>query len=336
MRYPITLFSAQWADVPFAEFAEKVSDWGYDGVELASKNDHFDIERGAADPAYCEAKREQLATHGLGVWALSNHRCGHLVCGSDDPRTDAFVHEGLRGDPARKQAYGIEQMKLTAPAARNLGVSIVTGFTGSEVWPFVYRFPAVSDEEIDAAYERFAQLWNPILDVFGACGVRFALEVHPAQVAYDVYTTERALAALGNRPEFGLNFDPSHLYWQHVDPVQFLRAFPERIYHVHVKDCAFTLDGKSSVLGSHLNFGDRRRGWDFRSAGRGGIDWGEIFTELHEIGYDGPLSVEWEDSRMDREWGARDACRFVSENAFPAPALSLDQALGNTAKPPLR
>ena len=129
---------------------------------------------------------------------------------------------------------------------------------------------------IDDGFKLFAERWNPILDVFKECGVKFALEVHPTEIAFDIYTAERALKAVDHRPEFGFNFDPSHLHWQMVCPVEFIRAFPDRIYHVHVKDAARTLDGRSGILASHLNFGDPRRGWDFRSPGRGQVNFEEI------------------------------------------------------------
>ena len=141
---------------------------------------------------------------------------------------------------------------------------------------------------IDEGFKQFAERWNPILDVFGECGVRFALEVHPTEIAFDIYTAKRALEAIGNRDEFGFNFDPSHLIWQGVDPVEFIRAFPDRIYHVHIKDAIVTLNGRSGILASHLNFGDPRRGWDFRSPGRGGVNFEEIIRALNEIELRGP------------------------------------------------
>ena len=162
--------------------------------------------------------------------------------------------------------------------------------------------------------------------MFGECGVRFALEVHPTEIAFDIYTAERALEALGHREEFGFNFDPSHLIWQGVDPVEFIRAFPDRIYHAHIKDAIVTLNGKSGILSSHLNFGDSRRGWDFRSPGRGGVNFEEVIRALNDVGYQGPLSVEWEDARMDRVHGAREACEFTRRLDFKPANVAFDAA----------
>jgi sugar phosphate isomerase/epimerase len=179
---------------------------------------------------------------------------------------------------------------------------------------------------IDGGFALLAERFHPILDVFAECDVKFALEVHPTEIAFDIHTAERALAALDNRPEFGFNFDPSHLIWQGVDPAKFIRKFPDRIYHVHVKDALVTLDGSSGILASHLNFGDPRRGWDFRSPGRGGVDFEAIIRALNDIGYDGPLSVEWEDSGMERERGAREACEFVRRLDFQPSRVAFDSA----------
>ena len=201
---------------------------------------------------------------------------------------------------------------------------MVNGFTGSSIWHLIYDFPPVPRKMIDDGYKLLAERWNPILDVFQECGVKFALEVHPTEIAFDIYSAKLALEALDNREEFGFNFDPSHLIWQGVDPVEFIREFPDRIYHVHIKDAIVTLNGRSGILGSHLNFGDPRRGWDFRSPGRGGVNFEEIVRALNQVRYEGPLSVEWEDVGMDREHGAREACEFVKRIDFKPSPIAFD------------
>jgi sugar phosphate isomerase/epimerase len=157
-------------------------------------------------------------------------------------------------------------------------------------------------------------------------GVKFALEVHPTEIAFDTITAKKALEAVGNREAFGFNFDPSHLHWQMVDPVRFIQEFRDRIYHVHMKDAAIQLDGYTGILASHLNFGKPGRGWDFRSLGRGGVDFEEIIRVLNQIGYQGPLSVEWEDCGMDRLHGAEEACDFVKTIDFTPSNVQFDAA----------
>jgi sugar phosphate isomerase/epimerase len=331
------LFTGQWADLPLEEMAQKASQWGYQGVELACWGDHFEVVRALEDDAYCQQKADLLEKYELRCWAISNHLAGQAVCDAlIDTRHQRILPPHVWGDGkaegVRKRAA--EEMKNTARAARRLSETaghdiVVNGFTGSPIWQFVYDFPPLSPDEIDAGFREFAERWNPVLDVFRDEGIRFALEVHPGEIAFDLYSAERAVAALGGREEFGFNLDPSHLHWQGVNPVEFVRAFSGRIYHVHIKDAAVTLDGRSGILASHLKFGDRRRGWDFRSPGRGGVQFEELIRALNEIGYTGPLSVEWEDSGMDREHGAREAAEFVRRLDFEPAHRAFDAAFGD-------
>jgi sugar phosphate isomerase/epimerase len=331
MTRPVTLFTGQWADLSLEDMARKASDFGYRGLELACWGDHFEVDKALADDGYCAAKRDLLERYDLQVFAISNHLVGQAVLDPIDERHKSILPAYVwgDGDPAGVNARAVEEMKNTARAAQKLGVGIVNGFTGSSIWHLNYSFPPVPAKMIDAGFELLAERWNPILDVFGQCGVKFALEVHPTEIAFDIYSAERALAALDHREEFGFNFDPSHLLWQGVDPVEFIRAFPDRIYHVHVKDAIVTLNGKSGILGSHLNFGDPRRGWDFRSPGRGGVDFEEIIRALNQVGYEGPLSVEWEDVGMEREHGAREACEFVQRLDFTPSNVQFDAAFAD-------
>ena len=326
MARPVTLFTGQWADMPLEELARKASEWGYDGLELACWGDHFDPGAGAENAAYCEEKKSLLQKVGLRCWAISHHLAGQCVLDNIDQRHYGLADPECKGDPEATRQWGIDQMKATARAAGNLGIDVVCGFTGSSIWHLLYSFPPVEEEMIEEGFDLLADRWNPILDVFGECGVKFALEVHPTEIAFDIITAERALEALDYREEFGFNFDPSHLQWQGIDPVKFIETFPDRIYHVHMKDCAVTLDGRTGILSSHLDFGESGRGWDFRSLGRGDVDFEEIIRALNRVGYDGPLSVEWEDSGMDREHGAEEAAAFVHSVDFEPSSVAFDAA----------
>ena len=333
MRYemarPVTLFTGQWADLPLEVLAQKAKSWGYDGLELACWGDHMELEKALAEPDYCANKRKLLEKHGLRVWAISNHLSGQLTLDlNDDERTDIFAPAETHGDPEAKRAWAIEQQKKAARAASKLGVKVVCGFTGSPIWHLIYSFPPVPKKMIDAGFRKLADVWNPILDVYRQEGVKFALEVHPTEIAFDIVTARRTLEALDNRPEFGFNFDPSHLEWQGVDPVRFIQEFPDRIFHVHMKDAIVTLDGRSGILSSYLNFDQPGRGWNFRSLGRGSVDFEAIIRELNVVGYTGPLSVEWEDAAMNREHGAIEACEFVRNIDFPSSDRVFDEAFG--------
>ncbi|MEJ1156497.1 MULTISPECIES: sugar phosphate isomerase/epimerase family protein [Microbacterium] len=329
MARPITLLTAQWADLPFEEVARLAGEWGYDGLEIACWGDHLDPSRWD-DDEYVQGKLDTLARNGLSVYALANHLQGQAVC--DDPidqrHRDILSDEVWGdGDPEGVRQRAAEQMKNTARLAAKLGAKIVTGFTGSSIWKCVAMFPPASDAMIDAGYQDFADRWNPILDVFDEVGVRFAHEVHPSEIAYDYWTTVRALEAIGHREAFGLNWDPSHMVWQQIDPVAFLWDFRDKIIHVHCKDTKVRLsNGRNGRLSSHLPWADPRRGWDFISTGHGDVPWEDSFRMLNAIGYEGPLSVEWEDAGMDRLVGAPEALSFMrrlstyvpSEAAFDA------------------
>ena len=327
MARPVTLFTGQWADLTLDTLAEKAADWGYDGLELACWGDHFEVSRALSEDGYLQTRHDILAKHGLQCFAIANHLVGQAVCDRIDARHQDIVPPSVWGDgnPEGVNERAAEEIQNTARAAQAFGVDVVNGFTGSTVWPMLYHFPPTPPELIDAGYREFAQRWNPILDVFDEVGVRFGLEVHPTEIAYDIITSELTLAAIDRRPAFGFNFDPSHFVHQMFDPVNFINAFSDRIYHVHVKDSRVSLNGITSILCSHLQFGDHRRGWDFVSPGRGDVDFEGIIRALNRIGYDGPLSVEWEDSGMDREHGAAESVEFVrgvdfakSERAFDA------------------
>jgi sugar phosphate isomerase/epimerase len=329
MARPVTLFTGQWADLPLEELAAKAGSWGFDGLELACWGDHFEVERALTDDGYIRSRHELLERHGLQVWAIGAHLVGQAVCDRIDARHRAIVPPAVWGDgeEAGVQARAADWMKDAARAAARLGVTQVNGFTGSPIWHLIYSFPPNDFAEIERAYEAFADAWSPIMDVFDAEGVRFGLEVHPTEIAYDFVTTQKTLDAIGNREAFGINLDPSHFAHQGLDTAQFALEFAPRIYHVHVKDSLKRLDGRRSILGSHLNFGEEARGWDFVSPGHGDVNFGEFFRALNRIGYGGPLSIEWEDSGMDREWGAQDALAFVRRTDFAPSAVAFDAAM---------
>jgi len=334
MARPITMITGQWGDMKSDDLFALMSKIGYEGAELACGGDHFDVQKALNEVDYCEKKWAQLKKYNMSCWAISNHCLGQAVLDKIDERHKAVVPPYVWGDgnPEGVAERAAEEMKATACAAKKFGIKIVTGFTGSSIWPLLYSWPPISWSTIDEGFALLKKRWTPILDVFQECGVKFALEVHPTEIAFDIYTAQRSLEALDFHPAFGFNFDPSHLIWQGIKPEKFIRMFPDRIYHVHMKDAAVQLDGISSVLCSHINFGDARRGWDFRSLGHGSVDFEEIIRALNDTDYDGPLSVEWEDSGMDREFGAMEAFEFVKKINFSPSKIAFDGAFDTSVK----
>jgi sugar phosphate isomerase/epimerase len=328
MSRPVMLFTGQWADLTLEDLAKKASAWGFDGLELACWGDHFEVDRALSEDGYVQGRWDILNKYGLKCAAISTHLVGQCV--ADDPideRHASILPPRLwgDGDPEGVRQRCAEEVKNTARAAAKFGVKVVNGFTGSPVWKYLYFFPPTSQDFLNRGYADFAARWKPIMDVFAEVGVKFGLEVHPTEIAYDIITAHRTLDALDGHPAFCFNFDPSHFIHQFLDPVAFVDEFADRIVNMHVKDSRVQLTGRSSILSSHLDFGDPRRGWDFVSPGRGDVKWDPIIRALNRAGYQGPLSIEWEDSGMDREWGAPEALKMVrsidyspSQQAFDA------------------
>jgi sugar phosphate isomerase/epimerase len=332
MARPVTLFTGQWADLPFETLCQKAKDFGYDGLELACWGDHFEVDKALEDDSYVKGRWDILNKYGLKCFAISTHLVGQCVC--DDPIDER--HQGILpsriwgdGKPEGVRQRAAEEVKNTARAAAKFGVKVVNGFTGSKSWKYLAMFPPVPASMIEDGYKDFADRWNPILDCFDDAGVKFALEVHPSEIAYDFWTAGKVLDAVGRRPAFGFNFDPSHLYWQMVDPVAFVYEYADRIYHMHVKESVRVLDGRNGILGSHLFFGDHRRGWDFVSPGRGGVPFERIFRALNAVGYEGPLSVEWEDNGMNRDQGAPEALQMCKRLDLTPSGVAFDAAFSS-------
>lgn len=327
MPRPVTLFTGQWADLPLETLCEKAKYFGYDGLELACWGDHFEVSE--ADEHYCNEKLALLGKYELKVFAISTHLVGQAVSDRIDERHKSILPDYVWGDgnPGGVNKRAAEEVIKTGEAASRMGLKVVNGFTGSPIWHMLYGFPPTPASMIDEGFEKFAAQWKPILDAYQELGVRFALEVHPTEIAFDIASARKALEALNHHPAFGFNYDPSHLAYQGVDYVKFISTFSDRIFHVHMKDVYWSdVPVEAGVFGGHTEFGAPGRYWDFRSLGHGMIDFEEIIRALNRIGYQGPLSVEWEDSGMDREYGANEAEDFVREVDFPPSSIDFDAA----------
>lgn len=336
MARTVTLFTGQWADLPFEEICRKAKSFGYDGLELACWGDHFDVEKALKDKNYCKQRWEILKDHQLTCFAISAHLVGQAVCDLIDERHKAILPEEIwgNGEPEGVRKRAAKRLSDTAKAARKLRdaspdkinfPAVVNGFTGSSIWHSIYAFPPTDQKYWQKGFDDFARRFGPILSEFDKQDVNFALEVHPTEIAFDIASAQRAIEAVKGHKRFGFNYDPSHLGYQGVDYVKFIRTFADRIYHVHMKDVWWGHgNGDVGVFGGHTTFADPRRYWDFRSLGHGDINFEEIIVALNDINYQGPLSVEWEDSRMDREHGATEAAAFVKKIDFKPSSIAFD------------
>lgn len=325
----VTLTTCQWADVEFEEMCVLAKKMGYDGLELACWGNHVDIEKAISDDSYVQWMLDTLKKNGLVCKALATHIIGQCVGDAPDPRLNNFAPPALADKPDEIRAWGIDQMKKVAVVAKKMGVHVVTGFTGSPIWRYLYSFPQTSSEMVEAGFDKIVELWTPILEEFKKNDVVFAHEVHPGEIAFDYYSTKKLLEKFSDNPTFGLNFDPSHLLWQGITPHLFLSDFRDRVYHVHMKDAAVTLDGRTGLLGSHIDFGSPKRGWNFRSLGHGNVNFEEIIRVLNDMDYTGPLSVEWEDSGMERVAGGTESAAFVRKVDFQPSNVKFDDAISN-------
>lgn len=326
MKRPINICSGQFGDLTLEELCKTMHEIGYNGIEIATQA-HLDVRRVMTDAAYRDQIDETLNKYDMHIGAISAHLIGQCVGDNWDPRLDNFAPAHCKGNPEAIRAWAIEEMKNVAYAAKLLNVKVVTCFLGSPIWAMWYSFPQTTPEMVEAGFQKIKELWTPIFDIYDECGVKLALEVHPTEIAFDYYSTKRLLETLDYRPTLGLNFDPSHLLWQGVDPQTFLHDFADRIYHVHLKDVKLRQDGRAGILGSHIEFGDTRRGWNFVSLGHGDVDFDGIIRELNQMGYHGPLCVEWEDSGMERIFGATEAFEYASQINFEPSTFSFDSAL---------
>lgn len=337
MSRPVTLFTGQWADLPFTEICKKAKAFGYEGLELACWGDHFDVAQALKDPGYVKTRWDILQANGLKCFAISAHLVGQAICDLIDERHKLILPPEIWGDgsPEGVRQRAAQRMIDSAKACRKLMDAnpdpnqkfgaVVNGFTGSSVWHSIYAFPPTDQAYWQKGFDDFAKRFIPILNEFDKVNVNFGLEVHPTEIAFDIASAQRAVEAVGGHKRFGFNFDPSHFGYQGVDYVKFIRTFKDRIYHCHMKDVWWGHgDGTVGVFGGHTSFADARRFWDFRSLGHGDINFEEIIVALNDIGYQGPLSVEWEDSRMDREFGATEAAAFVKKLNFKPSAIAFD------------
>ena len=231
MARKVGLFTAQFGDLPLKAVCETAARLGFDGLEVTCCSEHhFRLDQ--LSQAYCDEIKSLVESHNLKILALSNHLVGQCVCDRLDERHKAIVPAYIWGDgePEGIHQRAAEEMIKTGQAASMLGLKTVVGFTGSPIWHLLYSFPPVPPSAIEAGYEEFARRFTPILDAYQAIGIRFALEIHPTEIAFDIVSAERALQAVNYHPAFGFNFDPSHFGYQGVDYVKFIDKFGDRIF----------------------------------------------------------------------------------------------------------
>lgn len=324
------LFLAQFAgdEAPFNTL-DAIAGWaaghGYKGVQIPSWDGRlFDLAKAAESTAYCDEVKATLAKHGLEVTELSTHLQGQLVAvhPAYDEMFDGFAAEEVRGDPAARQAWAVEQMMMAAKASKNLGLTQHVTFSGALAWPYIYPWPQRPAGLVEAAFAELGKRWLPILDAFDDAGVDVCYEIHPGEDLHDGVTFEMFLKEVNDHPRANILYDPSHFVLQQLDYLAFIDRYADRIKMFHVKDAEFNPTAQQGVYGGYQSWADRAG--RFRSLGDGHVDFGAIFSKLATHGFDGWAVVEWECAIKHPEQGAREGAEFVAAHIIEVTERAFD------------
>lgn len=314
------IFLAQFMadDEPFDSIdhiARWAADLGFVAIQVPIGNPAFiDVAKAAQSKDYCDELKGRVAEHGIEISELSTHIEGQLVAvhPAYDELFDGFAPEALRGNPAARTDWAIEQVKLAAKASRNLGLDSHVTFSGAFLWPMMYPWPQRPAGLVEAGFEELAKRWRPILDVHDECGVDLCYEIHPGEDLHDGVTFERFLDTVSDHPRANILYDPSHFVLQQLDYLEFIDIYHERIKMFHVKDAEFNPNGRSGVYGGYQDWLERPG--RFRSLGDGEIDFVSIFSKLAGYDYQGWAVLEWECCLKHQEDGAREGAEFIREH----------------------
>ena len=324
------LFLAQFAsdDAPFNSW-ESICAWakeaGYDGLQVPSWDGRlFDLAKAAESKDYCDEFKGVAASAGIEVTELSTHLQGQLVAvhPAYDEAFDGFAAPEVRGNPAARQAWAVDQMMLNADASRNLGLTDHVSFSGALAWPYVYPWPQRPAGLIETAFDELAKRWLPILNKFDECGVNVCYEIHPGEDLHDGITFEMFLERVNDHPRCNILYDPSHFVLQVLDYLEFIDIYHERIKMFHVKDAEFNPTGRQGVYSGYQPWLDRAG--RFRSLGDGQVDFVGIFSKLAGYDFEGWAVVEWECCLKHPEDGAREGAQFVRDHIIRVTEKAFD------------
>ncbi|MDR6388464.1 sugar phosphate isomerase/epimerase family protein [Paraburkholderia phenoliruptrix] len=313
------IFLAQFMgdEAPFDNLAN-LANWaaglGFKGIQVPCDARLIDIEQAASSQAYCDELRETVDNAGVTITELSTHLQGQLVAvhPAYDSLFDGFAAPHVRGNPAARTQWAVEQMKHAAKASQRLGLDTHVSFSGALAWPYVYPWPQRPAGLIEAAFDELARRWAPILDAFDAAGVNVCYELHPGEDLHDGVTFERFLAAVKDHPRANILYDPSHFVLQQLDYLAFIDIYHERIKAFHVKDAEFRPNGRQGVYGGYSGWVERAG--RFRSLGDGQIDFRAIFSKMAQYDFPGWAVLEWECALKHPHDGAREGAQFIREH----------------------
>lgn len=314
------IFLAQFVSdsAPF-DTLPNIADWaaqlGYKGLQIPTSDARlFDLETAARSQGYCDDLIGMLASKGLVVTELSTHLQGQLVAvhPAYDVQFDGFAAPHVRGNPAARQVWAVEQVKLAAVASRRFGLTSHASFSGALAWPYFYAWPQRPTGLVEDAFDELAHRWKPILDVFDDNGVDIGFELNPGEDLHDGATFEMFLDRVGHHSRANILYDPSHFVLQQLDYLAFLDIYHQRIKCFHVKDAEFRPNGRVGVYGGYQNWIDRPG--RFRSLGDGQVDFGQVFSKMAQYDYEGWAVLEWECALKHPEVGAAEGAPFIDRH----------------------
>ncbi|SEA32420.1 sugar phosphate isomerase/epimerase family protein [Rubrimonas cliftonensis] len=328
------LFLAQFASdaAPFNEWASITrwaADCGFRGVQVPSWDRRlFDLDLAAESRDYCDAFRGVAVENGVAVTELSTHLQGQLVAvhPAYDEMFDGFADPAVRGDPAARRVWAVEQVRKAIVASRNLGLSAHATFSGALAWPYVYPWPQRPPGLVEAAFDELASRWRPLLDLAGEHGVDLCYEIHPGEDLHDGASFEMFLERVDHHPRAKILYDPSHFVLQALDHLAFIDVYHPRIGMFHVKDAELNPTGRQGVYGGFQPWVDRAG--RFRSLGDGQVDFKGVFSKLAQYGFDGWAVVEWECALKHPEDGAREGAAFVADHIIRVTDRAFDDFAG--------
>jgi sugar phosphate isomerase/epimerase len=331
------IFLAQFMgdQAPFNDF-KKICEWaaslGYIGVQVPTWDSRcIDLQKAAESKDYAQEVQGIAKEAGVAITELSTHLQGQLVAvhPAYDAMFDGFAPAAMRGNPAARTEWAVQQLKYAAKASQHMGLTSHVTFSGALVWPFMYPWPQRPAGLVETGFGELAKRWKPILDYFDECGVDACYELHPGEDLHDGITFEMFLEHLNNHPRANINYDPSHFILQQLDYLQFIDFYHERIKAFHVKDAEFNPTGKQGVYGGYQSW--VQRAGRFRSLGDGQVDFGGIFSKLAAYDYDSWAVLEWECALKHPEQGAAEGAPFIESHIIRVTERAFDDFAGTGA-----
>jgi len=324
------IFLAQFVgdEHPFNSL-DSISKWasslGYKGVQIPSWDKRLiDLSKAAESKSYCDEIKGILNENKIELTELSTHLQGQLVAvhPAYDIPFDGFADESVRGNPAKRKDWAINQLMMAAKASKNLGLTELATFSGALAWPYMYPWPQRPTGLVEEAFNELANRWTPILNAFDQSGINLCYEIHPGEDLHDGISFEMFLEKVNNHPRCNMLYDPSHFVLQHLNYLEHIDIYHEKLKMFHVKDAELNPTGKQGVYGGFQSWIDRAG--RFRSLGDGQVDFKSIFSKLSQYNFNGWAVLEWECCIKSPQQGAEEGSKFISDHIIDVTEKAFD------------